>query len=129
MVLQKIYLQEFRNFNKKLFNFSPKTTIIVGPNASGKTNIIESIFLLATGKSFRAKVEEEMISYEHDVALAKGKLKDKTTLEVVLTRGIIERGGVSERVARKRLKVNDVGKRLIDFAGGYMRAVVFRPAD
>lgn len=55
MQIKKIYLQGFRNYKDKFFDFKPQTTMIVGPNAAGKTNILEAVNLLATGESFRAK--------------------------------------------------------------------------
>ncbi|MBM3209584.1 DNA replication and repair protein RecF, partial [Candidatus Shapirobacteria bacterium] len=45
-----------------------QTSLVVGPNASGKTNLLEAIYLLATGKSYRAEVESEMISYGEEMA-------------------------------------------------------------
>ncbi|MGB6838737.1 MAG: DNA replication and repair protein RecF [Microgenomates group bacterium] len=136
MFISKIHLSNFRNFRDKVFAFSPKTTVIVGPNASGKTNILESIFLLASGKSFRARIEEEMINYEEEISRVKGSFTEKKSsnpsklnLEVVLTRGEIRVGTAKpERVARKRLLINGVGKRLIDFAGNF-RLVLFGPQD
>lgn len=117
-------MTEFRNFKSKNIGFSSETTVIVGPNGSGKTNILESIFMLATGKSFKAKVEEEMIRYEADIARVK-----TSTLEIVLTRGFIDIGtSQPERVARKRLLVNGVPKRLVDFAGN-LKVVLFGPWD
>ncbi|MCH7730811.1 DNA replication and repair protein RecF [Patescibacteria group bacterium] len=132
MIVTKIQISNFRNFKRKVFKFSPKTTVIVGPNASGKTNILECLFLLSTGKSFRARVEEEMISYPEEIARVKGEfLRPKTSLEVVLTRGEITVGEdpeKTERVPRKRLLINGLAKRLIDFAGNF-RVVVFGPQD
>ena len=64
MLLKQIKLSNFRNYIKSEFNFSDKTTLIAGPNASGKTNLLEAIYLLATAKSFRAELESEMIGYE-----------------------------------------------------------------
>jgi len=132
MIAKKITISNFRNFKTKTFSFSPKITVIVGPNASGKTNIMESLFLLSTGKSFRARVEEEMISHKEEIARVKGEfLRPKTSLEVVLTRGEITVGEdpeKTERVPRKRLLVNGLAKRLIDFAGN-LRVVVFGPQD
>ena len=61
MFLTSLDLQDFRSYKKKNFQFSSNTTLIVGPNASGKTNLLEAIVLLATGKSFRAGKEAEMI--------------------------------------------------------------------
>ncbi len=126
-MLERVELTNFRNLNKRKFEFSDNITIVVGPNASGKTNLLESIYLLATGKSFKAKVEEEMINYDSDIARVIGKSSVK--LEVVLTRGLIDIGGERpQKVARKKLLVNGISKRLIDFSGNF-RVVVFAPHD
>ncbi len=128
-MIQKIHLTDFRNFKDKIFEFSPKITVIIGPNASGKTNILESIFLLSTGKSFKARLEEEMINYGREIARVKGKLLSADILEIVLTRGEINIGTTrSERVARKRLLVNGVGRRLVDFVGN-LKITLFGPWD
>jgi DNA replication and repair protein RecF len=112
--------------------FSPQINIILGPNASGKTNILESLFLLSTGRSFRARIEEEMINYKADLARVKGRIKTDGTsldLEVVLTRGLIYIGALHpERIARKKLNVGTLSKRLIDFAGNF-KIVLFGPWD
>ena len=73
-MIVKIKLSDFRNFKSKLFEFSDKITVIVGPNASGKTNILESLFLLSTGKSFKAKIEAEMINYGKELARVGGDM-------------------------------------------------------
>ena len=135
-MLIDINLQNFRNFKKASFKFSPKTTVVIGRNGTGKTNILESIYLISTGKSFKAKVEGEMINYDEEIARVKASIKTtddggsvKTGLEVVLTHGLMDIGTNNpERVPRKRLLVNGVGKRLVDFAG-YERVVVFEPKD
>lgn len=135
MLLKKLTISNFRNFKSKTFSISSKTTIIVGPNASGKTNIMESLFLLSTGKSFKARVEEEMISYSEEIARVKGLFEDiqrsKTKLEVVLTRGEITVGEdpvKTETAPRKKLLVNGVSKRLYNFAGNFT-VVLFGPQD
>lgn len=128
-MLIKLKLSDFRNFSSKTLEFSKGITVIVGDNASGKTNILESLFLLSTGKSFKAKIEEEMISYAKDLARVKAKLASNLILETVLTRGLIDIGvGHSEKVIRKKLLVNGIPKRLIDFAGNF-KAVLFGPWD
>jgi DNA replication and repair protein RecF len=68
VILQKLVLENFRNFPKREFSFSPQTTLILGPNTSGKTNILEAIFFLTTGHSFRAELEREMITYGEEIA-------------------------------------------------------------
>ncbi len=67
MLLTSLTLQHFRSYQKSTFTFVPTTTLIVGPNAAGKTNLLEAIYLLATGKSFRADRESEMISWGENV--------------------------------------------------------------
>jgi DNA replication and repair protein RecF len=127
-MLGKIYLNNFRNFDQKLLEFSTSTTVIIGPNASGKTNILESIYLISTGKSFKARLEEEMINYDAEHARLKAKL-DSTKLEVVLTRGSITFGTNKIKPApKKRLLVDGAAKRLIDFAG-HLKVVLFSPTD
>ncbi len=132
MSISKLRLNSFRNFKTKLLEFSPNITVIVGPNASGKTNILESVFVLATGKSFRARIEEEMVNYDMDIARVKGRVASEghiLDLEAVLTRGLIDIGkSAPERVARKKLLVNGVSKRLIDFAGN-LKVTLFGPWD
>ena len=137
-MIKRISLSNFRNFKESTFKFAPERNIIVGPNASGKTNILESVFLLSTGKSFRAKIEEEMIAYAQELARVKGSIVGEeggtpvgTNLEVVLTRGEISLGVSPEktaRVAKKKLLINGLGKRLIDFAGSF-KTVLFGPWD
>jgi DNA replication and repair protein RecF len=137
-MINKVNLANFRNFRSKIFKFSPDINVIVGPNASGKTNILESIFVLSTGKSFRARIEEEMINYNHELARVGGSIVGQeegkpvgTNLEVVLTRGEITLGANPEKtskVAKKKLLINGVSKRLVDFAGN-LRTVLFGPWD
>lgn len=129
MILKRLRLQNFRNYPKQEFKFSDKTTLLVGPNTSGKTNLLEGIYLLATGKSFRAGLEQEMIAYEEEISRVKGRIGKKGTkrisdLEIILTRGKV--GG--EKVAKKKYLVNGVGKRMADFVGR-LRAVYFGPED
>lgn len=128
MILKHIALQNFRSFAKSSFNFASGTTVIVGPNTSGKTNLLEAVYLLSTGKSFRANVEEEMIRSGSDLArvigLIEGNEGDKVQLEVMLTHGQI----AGERVGRKKLIVNKIAKRLVDYQGN-LRVVLFGPWD
>lgn len=130
MILQKLLLKNFRNHGKKEIDFSKKTTLIVGVNSAGKTNILEAIYLLATGKSFRVRgVESEMIKYGEEMGRVIGEVEDnfekgKTTLEIFLTRGEV----MGEKVAKKKYSENGVTKRAIDFVGR-LEAVYFGPED
>ena len=127
MVIRNLNLQDFRSFRKKKINFDEKTTVIVGSNAIGKTNILESVNLLSTGKSFHAGREEEMIRNGQELGRVSGQLtvdSERQDLEIILTRGELN----GERVARKKLSVNGVGKMLFNFAG-VLKTVLFGPWD
>lgn len=135
MQIKNITLQNFRSFKEKKISFDETTTIIVGPNASGKTNILEAINLLATGKSFRAEREEEVIKNNDDLSRITGWVVgnwsgggdggvEKTTLEIVLTRGTLH----GTKVAHKKLSVNGVARRMYNFIGA-LKVVLFGPWD
>jgi len=123
MYLKSLSLQNFRNYRKQVFKFSENTSLFVGDNAVGKTNILEAIYLLASGGSFRATREQQMILYGQELGRVVGMVgEDK--LEIVLTIGEVQ----GERVQRKRYLVNGVAKRKMDFVGR-LRCVLFRPED
>jgi len=126
MILTKLRLQNFRHYKKQEFEFPDGTTLVIGPNTSGKTNLLEGIYLLATGKSFRASLEQEMIAYDQDLARVKGRIlsRERTDLEIILTRGEV----LGEKVAKKKYQVNGVFKRAMDFVGN-LRCVYFGPED
>ncbi|MBA3758261.1 DNA replication/repair protein RecF [Candidatus Saccharibacteria bacterium] len=63
MAFSDIRLQNFRSYIDDSFEFSPGVNIIVGPNASGKTNLLEAIMVLALSKSYRAK-DTELIRFK-----------------------------------------------------------------
>src|SRR5680860_533163 len=65
--LASLKLHNFRNYRKAEFAF-PAKTVIVGPNAAGKTNLLEAAFLFSAGKSFRAGRESEMVGWGESVA-------------------------------------------------------------
>lgn len=91
---------------------------MVGPNASGKTNILEAIYCLATGQSFRAETEQELIGIGNSLARIAGQT-GSDELEMIWD---------GRERFHKLYKVNGVGKRQIDFVGN-LRAVLFCPQD
>lgn len=62
MVLSSLRLQNYRSYTDRQFQFKPGLNIITGPNASGKTNLLEAILVLARGNSYRAK-DQELIQF------------------------------------------------------------------
>lgn len=125
MTLQSITLQNFRSYAKKTFSFSPQTTLIIGPNTSGKTNILEAMMFLATGKSFRADQDREAVRWEAEISRLNAKcqmLNDECELELMLTNGEVQ----GAKAPMKKYLVNGVPRRQIDFVGA-LRAVLFWP--
>ena len=61
MFLKSLYLRNFRNYAEAEVFFSPKVNLITGDNAQGKTNLIEAIYLLTTGRSFRTNHLKDLI--------------------------------------------------------------------
>jgi recombinational DNA repair ATPase RecF len=63
MAISSIRLQHFRSYSEESFEFEPGVNIIVGPNASGKTNLLEAVLVLARGNSYRAK-DSELVEFD-----------------------------------------------------------------
>ncbi|MBU2460048.1 DNA replication and repair protein RecF [Patescibacteria group bacterium] len=133
MILRSLSLQNFRSYKKTAFEFSPQTTLIVGKNTSGKTNLLEAVHLLATGKSFRAEQESEMIRWGEEISHVSAEVsparlpalqKDDSTLKVMLTTGNVN----GQKTPIKKYLVNGIPRRQIDFIGNF-RAVLFWPED
>ena len=61
MKVNKVKLISFSNYQKEEISFEKGINLIYGPNASGKTNLVESIALLSLGKSFRTNEYENLI--------------------------------------------------------------------
>lgn len=68
MNVKKIELNNFRNYEKQEIILDKNINIIYGNNGEGKTNILESIFVCALGKSFRTNKEKELIKIGENYA-------------------------------------------------------------
>ncbi len=133
MFLKFLFLQNFRNKSQAEFSFSKKTNLIVGHNAVGKTNLLEAIFLLSVGKSFRAEKDDQMVRFGESVARVAGDVQlgdpsfakatageEDTRLEVVINS--------SGQGMHKKYSVNGVSRRRNVFAG-VLSTVIFLPTD
>ena len=121
MNVTELHLENFRNYGSMTTQFGESVNIITGNNAQGKTNIIEAIFYLATGKSFRQASDKEMISHDKENAYIRaGVISDgrKQMLEARLFRG-----------RRRELYANDVKLKKASELTGRLSAVQFGPDD
>lgn len=123
MFLKRLNLTNFRNYSNLELEFDSRPTILLGNNAAGKSNLLEAIYLLSITKSLRADKEEELIKKDCDFAKVEGFLDDGGT-ELLL---IINKPS-NEVNFRKKLMVNGVGRRSVDFVGN-LPAVIFYPSD
>ena len=93
-----------------------------GPNAAGKTSLLEAIALLGWGRSHRTTADGELIRWGTDLARVEGRVGGDI-LEVAVTRS-----GADGRGGRKRIRVNGVGRRASGL-GRVLRVVLFAPED
>lgn len=73
MRIEGLYLKDFRNYNTLELVLNKNITILIGDNAQGKTNILESIFLLATGRSHRTTHDQELLRWDQTLFFIKAK--------------------------------------------------------
>ena len=64
MIVQNLYLEHFRCYEKAYFEFSPHLNLICGPNARGKTSLLEALHLLMIGRSFRTTQNRDLIKHQ-----------------------------------------------------------------
>src|ERR1700722_8719693 len=101
MLLTTLRLADFRNYAALDFAPAPGLNVFVGPNAQGKSNLLEAIAMLATGKSFRARRESELI--RDGTTLAESAGGGRTPAGEIFLRASILRVGNG---ARKSFDVN-----------------------
>ena len=128
MGISKISLSDFRNYENKTFEFADGVTVIAGENAKGKTNLLEAVYLLGVGESFRAKRTEEMVRFEQELGRVSGEVplskKDSIELEVMVNGGVV----MGKVVNKRKYLVDGVSRRRKDILG-YLPIVLFRPED
>ena len=63
MIIKSLKLKNYRNYDLLDLTFDPKTNILYGDNAQGKTNILEALYLSGTTKSHRGTKDRDMIQF------------------------------------------------------------------
>lgn len=107
---------------------SDGVNVVYGPNAYGKTNLLEGVYLLSVGDSFRAKRTEEMVRFGEELGRVSGEIADEsdeiTTVEVMVSGGLV----MGKKVNKRKYLVNGVSKRRKDIVG-LLPVVLFQPED
>ena len=122
MHLNKINLRNFRNYEEISLDFEPGVNLIVGDNAQGKTNLLEAIFYLGSGKSFRAQKTSEMVRFDQDFADLEGEIFAQERNQSL--RWVLFRGSRPRQIFRNGAKKKTAG----DIAG-VLPTVLFCPED
>ena len=123
ILLSALRLRDFRNYATLDFAPEPGLNVFAGPNAQGKSNLLEAIAMLATGKSFRAHRETELIRIGTERAEIGGEAR-------MAAGGVRLRCSIATTPAGAR-KSFDVNGASVGFARflGKARVVTFVPAD
>src|SRR4051794_14480711 len=99
MKLIKLKLSSFRNLNHLELEPGEKFNVFYGNNGQGKTNLLESIYLLATMKSFKQAKNSELIGFGSEFALIKGSVeRDRVRREISL---LVEKQGKKAKIDAK----------------------------
>ena len=120
MRVDKIALNGFRNYEWETAEFDPGTNVIYGHNAQGKTNLLESVYMLSQGRSFRTRFDKELVGFGYTSAqiLADVYSHDREqTIDIRISPG-----------TAKKISVNG-SKRSAGELSGIVNTVLFCPDD
>ena len=122
MNLNNIHLTNFRNYESLKLDFDPGVNLIVGDNAQGKTNLLEAVIYMGSGRSFRTQKTGELVSFGADFAEIAGSLHSQQREQKL--RWLLFPG------ARPRqLFLNEVKKKTAGEISGVLHTVLFCPED
>ena len=120
MIIKKVNLTNFRNFEKLDIAFSDGINIFYGNNGSGKTNLLESVFVLCLGRSHRAATETVMVNSNSDYY--------RIEAEVKIEEKQIELAVAYQRGVKKKITIDKVAVRLSELYENFT-AVAVGPED
>ena len=122
MNLNNILLQDFRNYHQLQLDFDPGVNLIVGDNAQGKTNLLEAIAYLGSGKAFRTQKTAELVRLHADVAQIAGEVYSQERVQSL--RWILYPAARPRQLFR-----NGVKKKTAADISGVLQTVLFCPED
>lgn len=121
MIIRRLELQEYRNYEQLKVDFSSGTNLIFGDNAQGKTNVLEAVFECATARSHRGSKDREIIRFGQEEAHV---------------RLVVEKEGVPTRLdlhfrknKPKGVAVNGIPIKKVSELFGNLNVVFFSPED
>lgn len=121
MLIKELELNRFRNYESQRLEFDEGINIIYGDNGEGKTNIIEAIYLMSLGRSFRTSKDKEMINLNADTSYIKALVESSSRKFKIEYR--------LNRVTKKAIKINGVPIEKLTELLGIVNVVIFSPED
>lgn len=121
MYIKGLKLSTFRNYETLEISFSEGFNILYGDNGQGKTNIIEAIFLCASGRSHRTSRDVDLIKINEGgfyTRIDLDKEKESVRIEILLRKD-----------EKKKIKINEIPVRKVGDLMGNLTAVIFSPED
>ena len=122
MNLKNIKLENFRNYSYLNLDFEPGVNLIVGDNAQGKTNLLESVIYLGSGKSFRTQKTAELIQIGADFGNLEGTVFSQEREQDL-------RWVLFPNTKPRQLFLNGVKKKTAGEISGVLQTVLFCPED
>jgi DNA replication and repair protein RecF len=124
MIIENLKLINYRNYNLFEVKLNSRLNFIIGENGSGKTNILESIQILSTLKSFRDNSDDELINWGNNNYFISAKVKKKDNISYNFEVGFIKEG-----IRKKKIKINSKEfQKRYDFIGELI-TITFTPND
>lgn len=120
MYLQELQLRNYRNYEQADVRFSPQVNVLIGSNAQGKTNLLESIYVLALTRSHRSNSDKELIRFGSDFARIDGRVVRKQGAADL--RLVISGQG-------KKARVNNLESARLSQYLGKLNVILFAPED
>ncbi len=121
MIINKLLLHQFRNYEMQEITFSPGVNVLYGNNAQGKTNVLEAIYLFSNGKSHRGVKDKELLMF------------DRPNGDITMFFDAYERENRAEIEIfydkRKKIRLNGVALDRVSKMIGYFQTVLFCPED
>lgn len=121
MNIQKLTLENFRNYRYEEIEFSPVTNVIYGDNAQGKTNLLEAVCMFAYGRSKRARSDSELIKF--------GEKQFRIKLEFSDLHREHKASIIAAANGKKIIKINNVAINRLSQLVSYLNVVMFSPQE
>ena len=127
-MLKSLKLTNFRNYQVRELDLFPGVNVVSGKNAMGKTNLLEAIYLLGVGQSFRAKKTEEMVRFGEELGRVSGVMEDEGSesheVEILVNGGVV----MGKSVNKRKYIIDGVSRQRKEVMG-ILPLVLFRPED